>query len=215
MTYMSANIRHIIATTNLYSVHIAPTTSTTTTSTTNLLDSVHTAPTTTTTTNLYSVHTAPTTTTTTTTTTMASHQDWNTVTWSKSNSRDKNMTKEQEVNVARRKGESIDTEKKFLGGQNKAAKNICPNAAKVDEDTGDYHVDRVTHDFAKALQQARLDKKMTQAQLAQAVNEKTSVINDYEAGRAIPNGQLVGKLKRILGAQLPAAKPRTVKPTPP
>eukprot|EP00922_Rhytidocystis_sp_ex-Travisia-forbesii_P006301 GHVS01009133.1.p1 GENE.GHVS01009133.1~~GHVS01009133.1.p1 ORF type:complete len:148 (+),score=20.64 GHVS01009133.1:138-581(+) len=146
---------------------------------------------------------------------MGTHQDWNTVTWSKGNAKDKNMSNEQEVNVARRKGEAIETEKKFLGGQNRAAKNICPNAAKVDEDTGDYHVERVTHDFAKALQQARLDKKMTQAELAKAVNEKTSVINDYEAGRAIPNGQLVAKLKRILGAQLPAAKPKPTKPAAP
>lgn len=70
-----------------------------------------------------------------------------------------------------------------LGGTNKATKQIVPNAAKLDEDTGDYHIDRVSFDFAKSLQQARLQKKMSQAQLAQAVNEKPSVINDYEAGR--------------------------------
>lgn len=57
------------------------------------------------------------------------------------------------------------------------------SAAKIDEDTGDYHVERVSFDFAKALQQARLEKKMTQAQLAQLVNEKANVINDYEGGR--------------------------------
>lgn len=57
------------------------------------------------------------------------------------------------------------------------------SAAKLDEDTGDYHVDRVSFDFAKCLQKARLDKKLTQTELAQQVNERTSVINDYEAGR--------------------------------
>lgn len=33
----------------------------------------------------------------------------------------------------------------------------------------------------------------------QKINEKPQVINDYEAGRAIPNNQIMNKLERSLG----------------
>lgn len=33
----------------------------------------------------------------------------------------------------------------------------------------------------------------------QRINEKPQVINDYEAGRAIPNNQIMNKLERALG----------------
>jgi putative transcription factor len=54
---------------------------------------------------------------------------------------------------------------------------------------------------------------MNQQQLAQAVNEKQSVIADYEAGRAIPNPQIISKLERALGVHLPRDKKKKVKET--
>ncbi|KAL8271801.1 hypothetical protein Esti_004273 [Eimeria stiedai] len=91
-----------------------------------------------------------------------------------------------------------------LGGCNKATKaRLCPNAKKVEEDTGDYHVERVSPDFSKALAEARRNKGMTQAQLAHAINEKPSVISEYESGKAIPNGVILQKMSKALGCQLP------------
>ena len=46
---------------------------------------------------------------------------------------------------------------------------------------------------------------MNQKQLATAINEKPQVINQYESGKAIPNGQVVQKLSRALGVRLPSA----------
>ncbi len=37
------------------------------------------------------------------------------------------------------------------------------------------------------IMKARLEKKLTQAQLAQQINELPKVVQDYEAGKAIPN----------------------------
>lgn len=62
--------------------------------------------------------------------------------------------------------------------------------------------ERVSSDLKKNLMQARLDKKLTQAQLAQMINEKPQVIQEYESGKAIPNNQIIGKLERALGAKL-------------
>ncbi len=56
-----------------------------------------------------------------------------------------------------------------------------------------------------AIQSARLAKKMTQKELALAINEKATVIADYEAGRAIPNPSILSKLDRALGVHLPRA----------
>jgi putative transcription factor len=41
------------------------------------------------------------------------------------------------------------------------------------------------------------------------INEKPSVIAEYESGRAIPNPQIISKIERALGVHLPrAAKKR-------
>ncbi|RHN50447.1 putative transcription factor Lambda-DB family [Medicago truncatula] len=54
--------------------------------------------------------------------------------------------------------------------------------------------------------QTRMDKKLTQAQLAQIISEKPQVIQEYESGKAIPNQMIIGKLERVLGAKLPGKK---------
>lgn len=52
------------------------------------------------------------------------------------------------------------------------------------------------------MQQARVAKEWTQADLARAINEKQQVINEYEQGKAIPNQQVLSKLERALGVKL-------------
>jgi putative transcription factor len=56
----------------------------------------------------------------------------------------------------------------------------------------------------RAIAKARADKQppWKQSELAQKVNEKPSVINDYENGRAVPNQQILGKMERVLGVKL-------------
>ncbi len=44
---------------------------------------------------------------------------------------------------------------------------------------------------------------MTQKDLAAACAEKATTINAYEAGQAVPNGQLLAKIERVLGVRLP------------
>jgi putative transcription factor len=42
-----------------------------------------------------------------------------------------------------------------------------------------------------------------QKELALAINEKPTVIGEYESGRAIPNPSILSKLDRALGVHLP------------
>merc|ERR1712118_17152 len=90
-----------------------------------------------------------------------------------------------------RSGGEGQTDKKFSGGTNQSAHSAVPNAKKLDENTETFRHETASHDFKMSLQQARLAKKMTQAQLAQQINEKGTVINEYESGKAIPNGAII------------------------
>lgn len=47
-----------------------------------------------------------------------------------------------------------------------------------------------------------MELKLSQKDVAQKVNEKPSVIQDYESGKAIPNPQVLSKLERVLGVKL-------------
>eukprot|EP00192_Tetraselmis_astigmatica_P014719 CAMPEP_0117672494 /NCGR_PEP_ID=MMETSP0804-20121206/13936_1 /TAXON_ID=1074897 /ORGANISM="Tetraselmis astigmatica, Strain CCMP880" /LENGTH=145 /DNA_ID=CAMNT_0005481103 /DNA_START=204 /DNA_END=642 /DNA_ORIENTATION=+ len=101
---------------------------------------------------------------------------------------------------AKRAGGQVETVKKFNAGGNTSAAGL--NAAKLDRETEELSHEKVSSELKKQIQQARLAKKMTQAQLAQQINEKPSVINDYESGKAIPNAQVLSKMSRILGVTL-------------
>ena len=43
---------------------------------------------------------------------------------------------------------------------------------------------------------------MKQSELAQKINEKPTVIQEYESGKAVPNPQVLGKLERALKVKL-------------
>ena len=71
-----------------------------------------------------------------------------------------------------------------------------------------YHVlllfaTQVDKSLSKAIMQARMAKKLSQKELATAINEKPQVVGDYETGKAIPNPQIISKLERKLGVKLP------------
>jgi ribosome-binding protein aMBF1 (putative translation factor) len=55
----------------------------------------------------------------------------------------------------------------------------------------------------KAIQSARLAKKMTQKDIAKFVNVKLQVYADWETGKAIPATAAIGKLEHVFGTKLP------------
>ncbi|KAL8131575.1 multiprotein-bridging factor 1b-like [Apium graveolens] len=114
---------------------------------------------------------------------------------------------EKAVNAARRAGAEIETVKKATAGSNKAASSgTSLNTRKLDEDTENLAHEKVPTELKKAIMHARNEKKLTQAQLAQMINEKPQVIQEYESGKAIPNQQIITKLERALGAKLRGKK---------
>ena len=155
-------------------------------------------------------------------------QDWNEVVLRKKPQTASSTSTEKAVNAARRQGATVETVKKFSAGSN--SKSATPqNAAKLEDDE-EFTVKHVSSEvrvpsvvllltmppsfiaqLKKQIQKARIAKGMTQAQLAQAINETPRVIQDYENGKAVPNPQVLNKMSRVLGTTLsnkakPAAK---------
>jgi len=86
------------------------------------------------------------------------------------------------------------------------------SARKLEEATEVGKIAKVDKSLSKAIMQARMAKKMTQKDLATAINEKPQVVAQYESGKAIPNPQVISKLERKLGCKLP--RPGKSKPPP-
>lgn len=89
-------------------------------------------------------------------------------------------------------------QKKYGGGANRA---VSDHLRKLDED--EIHVPKkVSTTLKLAIQKARQDKGLSQKELAQKLNVPVSTIQKYESGKAVPNGNLISKMGRVLGVPL-------------
>ncbi|XP_068601810.1 endothelial differentiation-related factor 1 homolog [Brachionichthys hirsutus] len=128
--------------------------------------------------------------------------DWDTVTVLRKKGPTAAQSKsKQAITSAQRRGDDVETTKKWSAGQNKQHL-VSKNTAKLDRETEELHHDRVSLEVGKVIQQGRQEKGLTQKDLATKVNEKPQVIGDYECGRAIPNNQVMGKIERVIGLKL-------------
>lgn len=60
----------------------------------------------------------------------------------------------------------------------------------------------ISYSFKKAMQQARIAKKLSQVELAKAVNVHHSFIANLEAGKTYPTPDILVKINRALGTKL-------------
>ncbi len=106
------------------------------------------------------------------------------------------------VNAAIQHGEEVITEKKIAGGTNKQHTLPVTKPSKLDAETEVFEHKHLSHEFKVTLMQNRVDKKLTQAQLASMINEKANVVADYESGKVVPNPETVQRLSKALGVKL-------------
>jgi len=110
---------------------------------------------------------------------------------------------ESDLNAARRAGLVVGTDKKTTSGANKAHSGPDhQRIAKLDRENEVAPPAKILPSVGKAIATARGELKLNQKELAAKVNEKQSVLQDYESGKAIPNPQILGKLERTLGVKL-------------
>ena len=92
---------------------------------------------------------------------------------------------------------------RYGAGGNASAHSATIMSAKKLEATDVGTIAKVDKSLSKAIMQARMAKKMTQKDLATAINEKPLIVQQYESGKAVPNPQIISKLERKLGCKLP------------
>jgi len=111
--------------------------------------------------------------------------------------------KDSDLNTARRTGAVVATDKKISGGGNKAHQGTDhQRIAKLDRENEVAPPAKIAPSVGRAIQDARLELKLSQKDVAQKINEKPSIIQDYESSKAIPNAQILAKLERVLLVKL-------------
>ena len=112
------------------------------------------------------------------------HQDWDTI-YIKAN-KELNKSNKKKLNSQDKK---IELHKQTFSKMNKIEKKI---------EDGNLKHEKISSDLGKIIQQKRLEKNMTQKDLAQKINQPVKIINEIESGKANKNPQVVSKIKRIL-----------------
>nr|CAG4642924.1 EOG090X0ILG [Evadne anonyx] len=128
-------------------------------------------------------------------------QQWEPVVIKKKLPKGVSAKSEKVVNAARRQGLAVDTVTKYGAASNKHSVTTL-NTAKLDQESEELKHDKVPLEIGKLIQKGRQDKQLTQKDLATRINEKPQIINDYEAGRGIPNQTTLGKIERAIGIKL-------------
>ncbi|AES76734.2 multiprotein-bridging factor 1c [Medicago truncatula] len=130
-------------------------------------------------------------------------QDWEPVVLHKTKPKAQDLRNPKAVNQALRTGAEVLTVKKPTAGSNKkATAGPVLNARKLDEAAEPAALERVGGEVRHAIQKARLDKKMSQGDLAKLINERVQVVQEYENGKAVINQGVLGKMERVLGVKL-------------
>ncbi|XP_021741569.1 multiprotein-bridging factor 1c-like [Chenopodium quinoa] len=129
-------------------------------------------------------------------------QDWEPVVIHKTRPKTQDLRDPKAVNQALRSGKPVETVKKAVAGTNKKAPATAVNARKLDEETEPAALAKVGTEVRLAIQKARIEKKMSQAELAKQINERPQVVQEYENGKAVPNHMVLAKMERVLGVKL-------------
>lgn len=102
------------------------------------------------------------------------HQDWNTV--------------------------YVTPKKTNQGSDDKKKQYVKSKEQKMNdaEEEGKLIHKKMDLEFGKTLQKYRLSQNMTQKDIAQKLNIPVKDINEIESGKMKHNGQLMGKIKRLI-----------------
>ncbi|KAF8078155.1 multi protein bridging factor 1-domain-containing protein [Lyophyllum atratum] len=109
---------------------------------------------------------------------------------------------ESQLNAARRSGAVVGTDKKLSVGNKANQGTDHQRIAKLDRENEVAPPPKIAPSVGRAIQDGRMGLKLSQKDVAQKINEKPSVLQDYESGKAVPNAQILGKLERVLGVKL-------------
>lgn len=104
---------------------------------------------------------------------------------------------------ARQSSADVQTVKK-LAGEMKATKNLEKDihSDPTQEAPEQKPLPRLSKEDQVTMIKARTERKLTQVQLAQMINEQSAVIKDIEGGKIITDKKVLTKIGRVLGIKL-------------
>lgn len=123
---------------------------------------------------------------------MYAHQGWQPVVLR--TKREGNEKGEQSIREAQRLGNAIETTLRLP--QNSVS------VKKLDDNHEVFAHKKIPKGIADAIKNKRLELKMTQAGLAQRINEKPNVVQDVEGMKGVYDHVIINKLLRTLGLTL-------------
>lgn len=121
-----------------------------------------------------------------------SHQDWKPVILRVK--QEKNGKSEKDVRRALQNGGIVETHVKTCG------QDVL--SQKLDDNREDFHHKKIPKEIADAVKNKRIELKLTQAQLAQRINEKVNIIQDIENMKCVYNHIIINKTLKALNLSL-------------
>lgn len=111
---------------------------------------------------------------------------------------------EAQANKVRQAGGVLLVSKKQTSG-NQTHAGPGARAKALDDDHDNMKIKTISHDVKVEICRGRQAKGWTQVQLAQAINERASVVTDYEKGTAVPSESVLVRMEKALGIHLRGA----------
>jgi len=112
---------------------------------------------------------------------------------------------EAQANRVLQSGGKVDVSKK-QAPSNKHNGDLGARAKHLDDDHETLKVKTVDPVIRVNIQRGRNLKEWTQADLARLINERPTVIADYENGKAIPNEAILNRIEKALGMYVRGAR---------
>ena len=109
------------------------------------------------------------------------HQDWKTIVL-----KNPNVVKNQPKNIVKKTD---------------LPKSTVNSSIKLNENDEVTQIKYVPKDISKLIIQGRITKKLTRKDLANSLNLKEDIITNIENGKAIYDGNLIAKIKKILNVK--------------
>jgi putative transcription factor len=111
---------------------------------------------------------------------------------------------ESQANRISQVGGQVEVTKK-MGAGNKHF-DLGRQAKHLDDDHDTMKVKTVDFNVRANIQRGRQAKNWTQKELATAINERPSLVSDYEQGKAVPNEAVLNRMEKALGIYLRGVK---------
>lgn len=69
---------------------------------------------------------------------------------------------------------------------------------KIEHEDENFHHKRIDGEISKKIIQKRVELKLSRKELAQKINIKEQILTEYETGKAIPDNNIMNKIRNIL-----------------